>query len=360
MKCSICDNEDDDLFSNDICLNCYSYIKKENITMQNHINSSITGTYELTKKQSDISNEIIKSIDYEDVLVNAVTGAGKTEIIYPVIERMVNNGKVVGFAAPRKDLIIELDQRIRDTFPKCHTLTLYGGHTAIKPASLYIFTTHQASRFNKFFDCLILDEVDAFPYFGNQVLEKLVKRSVKGHIIYMSATINRIDGVKTLTLNRRFHGRDIPIPKIKKNLFKKISLIINVRYLLNKGRMILVFVSSRKMGYKVCDILHKYKPIFIHGNVKHRDELFKEIREYKYKIIVTTTIMERGITLKNVSVIVYDSESSIFDEPTLLQIVGRVGRKIGYEDGEIYFLINRKESKLNRVIRRIKELNASL
>jgi len=360
MKCKICDNEDNDLFANNICLKCYEYLKNENVNKDNYIISKIKGNYNLIDKQKIISDKILNIIDNEDVLVNAVTGAGKTEIIYPVIERMVNDGKVVGFAAPRKDLIIELDQRIRDTFPKCHTLTLYGGHTVITKASLYIFTTHQVSRFENFFDCLILDEVDAFPYYKNEVLERLVKRSVKGHIIYMSATISKMDNVRTLTLNRRFHGCDIPIPTIKRIIFRKSSLKKWIKYLLNKGRVVLVFVSSIKIGSKVCSILSPYNAIFIHSKLPNRDKLFKEIREYKYNVIITTTIMERGITLKNVSVIVYDSESTIFDVSTLLQIVGRVGRKVGYEDGEIYFFSTRKENKLNTVIKKVRCLNESV
>ena len=64
--------------------------------------------------------------------------------------------------------------------------------------------------------------------------------------------------------------------------------------------------------------------------------------------------------MKNVSAIVYDSESAIFDESTLLQIVGRVGRKVGYEEGEIIFLSTCRKKKMNNVIKRINELNKSM
>ena len=73
--------------------------------------------------------------------------------------------------------------------------------------------------------------------------------------------------------------------------------------------------------------------------------------------MISTTILERGITLENVASIVYDSESDIFDVSTLLQIVGRVGRKVGYEDGEIYFLTCRYDVKYKIVINRVKWLN---
>ena len=47
----------------------------------------------MLRKMRQISNELIDRIEREDILINAVTGAGKTEMIYPLIERMVNDGK---------------------------------------------------------------------------------------------------------------------------------------------------------------------------------------------------------------------------------------------------------------------------
>lgn len=362
MKCNICGNENDELFvclnDKQMCLQCYKYMKNSNITENNYIPSKIKGEYSLTLRQKEISDKLLKFISSNDVLINAVTGAGKTEMIYPLIERMVNDNKIIGFCAPRKDLIIELSARINKTFPKCHILTLYGGSTKIEDASLYVFTTHQVSRFNKFFDCLIIDEVDAFPYYGNRVLESLVRRSVKGHIVYMSATISYIEGTKVLSLNRRFHGKDIPVPKVVKCISKYLKILYLLSRLLKKRKIVIIYVSSRKVGYKLYRSLIWYGSIvFVHSTIQNRDKEFEKIRNYEYRIVIATTIMERGVTLENVSVIVYDSESSIFDVSTLLQIVGRVGRKIGYEDGEIYFLTYTRCKKFKEVIRRVKWLN---
>ena len=216
--------------------------------------------------------------------------------------------------------------------------------------------------FDRFFDCLILDEVDAFPYKGNEVLNHLIKRSVKGHIVYLSATISSMRNVKTLYLNRRFHNKDIPIPIARITFFKKRRLIKDINLLLSLNRYILIFVSSIKRGEEVFNLLKKkYQNIvFINSKTENRNKVFNQIRDYNYRIIVTTTIMERGITLKNVSVIVYEAENSIFDESTLLQIVGRVGRKVGFENGEIYFISKYKMKKYKTVIKRIKQLNESL
>ena len=52
-----------------------------------------------------------------------------------------------------------------------------------------ICTTHQLYRYPQYFDLLILDELDAFPYVNNEVLIGLLQNSIKGNYIYMSATL---------------------------------------------------------------------------------------------------------------------------------------------------------------------------
>ena len=174
----------------------------------------------------------------------------------------------------------------------------------------------------------------------------------------MSATISYLDNVKVLSLHRRFHGKDIPVPKVKRCIFKYLWLLYFIGKLLKKRRVVLIYVSSKSVGYKLYKYLRWYGGVtFIHSGKVDRDKCFDNIRNYKYRIVITTTILERGITLENVASIVYDSESDIFDISTLLQIVGRVGRKIGYEDGEIYFLTTRYDVKYKIVINRVKWLN---
>ncbi|MFB8735903.1 helicase-related protein [Bacillus sp. SL00103] len=46
----------------------------------------------------------------------------------------------------------------------------------------------------------------------------------------------------------------------------------------------------------------------------------------KYDVLVTTTILERGVTIPNVQVGVLGAESTIFTESALVQISGRAGR----------------------------------
>jgi len=75
---------------------------------------------------------------------------------------------------------------------------------------------------------------------------------------------------------------------------------------------------------------------------------------------VTTAVLERGVTLKNVQVIIYDADSDIYNEYSLVQIAGRVGRKYDAPTGEVIFLGSFKTPDMERAISTIQKRNADL
>jgi competence protein ComFA len=44
-------------------------------------------------------------------------------------------------------------------------------------------TTHQIYRYVAYFDLLVIDEYDAFPFKGDPVLEAFAQRSLKGVLV---------------------------------------------------------------------------------------------------------------------------------------------------------------------------------
>ena len=52
------------------------------------------------------------------------------------------------------------------------------GFALKRDGDIVIFTTHQAFRYIGYFDVLIIDEVDAFPYKDNEQLKKIVKKCI--------------------------------------------------------------------------------------------------------------------------------------------------------------------------------------
>jgi len=96
------------------------------------------------------------------------TGAGKTEMLFPLIEDAIWRGESVLIATPRKDVVKELEPRLRKAFPHAPPVALYGGSEAKwESGPVMLATTHQLLRFRHFFDLVVIDELDAFPYRTN-------------------------------------------------------------------------------------------------------------------------------------------------------------------------------------------------
>ncbi|MBO5657814.1 MAG: DEAD/DEAH box helicase family protein, partial [Agathobacter sp.] len=85
--------------------------------------------YPLTEKQKELSDKLIQNyLNRKNSLVNAVCGAGKTEIVIEVIKLCLKEGGRVGFAIPRRDVVIEIFHRLKDIFINTKCIYVCGGH----------------------------------------------------------------------------------------------------------------------------------------------------------------------------------------------------------------------------------------
>jgi competence protein ComFA len=148
--------------------------------------------YALTVEQQTISDGLILCYrKQQSAMVDAVTGSGKTEIVFGLIQIALAEGKRIGFVIPRRDVVQEMVPRFQHVFPSLTITSVFGGHHDQLEADLIILTTHQIYRYEQYFDVLIFDEVDAFPYAGNPVLIAMVQRACQGMIVYLSATFEK-------------------------------------------------------------------------------------------------------------------------------------------------------------------------
>ena len=99
---------------------------------------------------------------------------------------------------------------------------------------------------------------------------------------------------------------------------------------------------------------------FVHSKCKNRTQIIKDFKEGKYDYLVTTAVLERGVTFKDLQVIIYDADSEIYDAQALIQISGRVGRKIDAPEGEVIFLVNKETDEIRKAIRTIQDKNRHL
>ena len=75
----------------------------------------------------------------------------------------------------------------------------------------------------------------------------------------------------------------------------------------------------------------------VHAGDPERIEKVQSFREKQASLLLTTTILERGVTFPSVDVFVIDAGHLVFDEAALVQIAGRAGRSPDDPDGDVRF-----------------------
>ena len=89
----------------------------------------------------------------------------------------------------------------------------------------------------------------------------------------------------------------------------------------------------------------------------NKDKTIADFHAKRYDLLVTTTVLERGITIKGIYVAVLHADHIVFNEASLIQIIGRVGRSIEMPQGEALLLCRRITTDIKRCIRAIQKMN---
>lgn len=370
MKCPRCKTEDTKYFAlmngRYYCRRCIQFgrvfvdedLKIPDISKNNkHVYYTLQ--YELSKRQQEVASRLVNNFKAgKNTVVLAVCGSGKTEIVYDVITEALNQGKSVCFAVPRKALVLELAERIERQFVGIVPTKFYGGYTGDINSPFILCTTHQLYRFHQSFDLLILDEIDAFPYRDNALLEDILFNSLKGQFIFMSATLDAKQFADTplLILNRRYHLVDLPVPHWYNAKYKSEGLMI-LRLLKKWQKKVLIYVPRIKDLDKFDVYFKAFRYAKVSSKSKDSDQIIRDLREGRLDFIITTTLLERGITIEDVQVIVTHADHQVYTKEVLIQIAGRVGRSLKYPTGEVVFISKRKSRAISESIETIILLN---
>ncbi|TQE91425.1 DEAD/DEAH box helicase [Ureibacillus terrenus] len=312
-----------------------------------------------TVLQQQAAEELRESIGRKrNHLLHAVCGAGKTEILFPAVFHCLRKGWRICIATPRTDVVLELFPRFQKAFPNTIMHAYYGDAPEQKGlAQLVIATTHQLYRFEKAFDVVIVDEADAFPYTYDRSLQKAVWKARKegAPVAFVTATPTSelLTKVKKERwgcsfIPRRYHGHPLPVPRFEPLWFYDRQI--------DKGKLPkkLMHWTKRRLGreepffifFPAIPLMEKAIPLFqeihpdicgVHAKDSERKEKVMKLRNGEIPGLLTTTILERGVTIKNVQVAVVGAESKIFTSGALIQISGRAGRHADFPNGDIVF-----------------------
>lgn len=334
----------------------------------------------LSEGQLVASNHVVEAIrQNQEHLVWAVCGAGKTEVLFAGIEAALTSKKRICIATPRTDVVLELTPRLKAAFPAITVASLYGGsEDRHLYAPLTIATTHQLLRFYQAFDTIILDEVDAFPYTVEESLQHAAVHARKptAAMIYLTATPNekwqrecRSGKRAYTTIPARFHRHPLPVPEFvwcgnwQKKLQKNKLPQDVIRWIHNRiktNKQTLIFFPHIPLMEKALPTLRQFDPTIqaVHAEDPERKNKVQKMRKKDIPLLLTTTILERGVTFPNIDVAVIGAEDPIFTESALVQIAGRAGRSKDHPDGVVTFFHYGKTDEMIKARRQIVSMNS--
>ncbi len=377
MICPRCLNEDPSFFAYSsrgwYCRKCIGFsrvlveerLEEVNLLEAKEEASDYFIAYPLSEDQKRVSHACLMNVLKSDVLIHAVCGAGKTEIVVETIAYALEHKLKICFAIARRQVVLELKDRLSEIFSKATVVAVCGGHTSVLDGDLIVCTTHQLYRYYQAFDILILDEPDAFPFYGSPTLHGIAKTACRGHRVFLTATPDEtlLKGVEDgtivhLQLNKRPHGHALPVPVVRCGpLWYRLFVLLKwLDAHCEHPRMVFVptiqlakylhFFLSKKMDCYMCT-----------SKSEERDLIIDTYRKEKNGVIVCTTVLERGVTVPFVDVCVYLANHSVYNLAALIQMAGRAGRSFKCPDGDVLFVESEQSDVVYECVWQLKEVN---
>jgi len=229
-------------------------------------------------------------------------------------------------------------------------------------------------RFYRRFDLVILDEADAYPFAGSEALASAVYRSLAptGRLVIMTATPSRghLARVRSgvlpcIRIPARHHGKPLPEPEVVtvhgSDLLPTVAEIVGAGA--GPGSPFLVFVPRRRQAREVAKYLLRKIPgarvEWVHSQDPARDDKRAAIVGGKCDVLVSTSVMERGVTVDGVDVIVcHADDDAVFDYRALVQMAGRAGRTAANPSGRVWFVCANESGHVRTAVGIIREMNA--
>jgi competence protein ComFA len=192
------------------------------------------------------------------------------------------------------------------------------------------------------------------------MLEAFANNSVKGHIIYLTATPSKEQKmlikhgkIAHITLFQRPFNNKLPVPKkiISLSVYLYLWLMM---YLRKTEHQTMIFVPTIKKALLLSKVLNL---VCVTSKTENKEEVIQKFIDKKLKHLVCTTVLERGVTFSNIHVVVLNANHVVFDESSLIQISGRVGRDKKYPTGACFFLMNEQSKEVDKCIKEIEKAN---
>jgi ATP-dependent RNA helicase RhlE len=318
-----------------------------------------------------------------DVLVSSQTGSGKTaSFVIPVVERFKGkNGTYILALSPTRE-IAQQTGAVFEAFGKplgLRTVVCIGGASipiekeALASSPHIIVATpgrlcdhlERGNVWLDFIQCLIFDEADRMLEMGfakqiDTITEQIPKE--RQNLMFSATFAPRVEKLaksvmrdpKEVTIAKS----EASTPKIEQRLFwlyeeKKMGALLRLAH--DEPGTIIVFAKSKERVYQVWRSLHGKKDdvIYIHSdlNQEQRESAIAEFKSGRYRILIATDVMGRGIDVDDVAHVVnYDVPREAED---YIHRIGRTGRR-GKSGHATTFAIPIKDEQGIRAIEKLR------
>ncbi len=359
-------------------------IKKKNKTFELKKQEKLIDTLDFTltndqrKTLNEINNDLCSSEKMFRLLQGDV-GSGKTIVSLLCAFNTINSGYQVAMMAPTEILARQHFNLAKKIFSKNLNLRLISGKSDYKEKKDilndlnkgkidFIFGTHAIFQKKVIFKNLGLIIIDEQHKFGvNQRKRLSDKGGDNCDVLLMTATpIPRtltmtIYGDMDLSIIRQKPKSRKPIKTYSK-LENKIEDVIKfIRKEISYGNQVFwvcpLIEESKKVDHtsaiKKFKFLNKLFPkqvSLLHGktNIDEKETILNDFLNNKFKILVSTTIIEVGIDFPNANVIIIENANK-FGLSQLHQLRGRVGRGIKDSTCILMFKSNLSENAKKRI-----------
>ncbi len=354
--------------------------KTININLQNSLINKLSFT--LTNDQLKSLKEINKDLSTSTKmfrLLQGDVGSGKTIIALISAYNTMNSGYQVAFMAPTEILARQHYNLAKTIYPKNIIIEFISGKSDHKDKKIIldklennkidiIFGTHSIFQKKVNYKKLGLIIIDEQHKFGVNQRKKLSdKGGVDCDVLLMTAT--PIPRTLTMTM---YGDMDLSIikekPKSRKpiktysKLESKIGDVIKfIKKEINLGNQIFwvcpLIEESKKLDhtsavkkYEFLKNLFPNQVLLLHGKteINEKEKILYDFQKNKFKILVSTTIIEVGIDFPNANIIIIENANK-FGLSQLHQLRGRVGR--GYKESSciLMFKSNLSENAKKRI-----------
>jgi superfamily II DNA/RNA helicase len=322
-----------------------------------------------------------------DVLVSSQTGSGKTaSFVIPTVERFKGkNGTYILALSPTRE-IAQQTGAVFEAFGKpfgLRTVVCIGGASipvekeALASSPHIIVATpgrlcdhlERGNVWLDFIQCLIFDEADRMLEMGfakqiDTITEQIPKER---QTLMFSATF--APRVEKLARSVMKNPKEVTIaksetstPKIEQSLlwlYEEKKMPALMRLAQDEPGTIIIFAKSKERVYQVWRSLHGKKDdvTYIHSdlNQEQREAAIAEFKSGRYRILVATDVMGRGIDVDDVAHVVN------FDVPReaedYIHRIGRTGRR-GKSGHATTFAIPVKDEQGIRAIERLRGITS--